>query len=252
MNTRSAYPAEPGTRPAASPDARGRVLVWDAPVRVFHVLMIGCFAGAYATAELERWRLVHVTLGYTMGALVAFRVLWGLIGTRHARFASFVRGPAAVLAYLGRLRRGEAAATVGHNPLGAVAIVAMLATTAVLVGSGWAVYQDLGAEWLEELHEAVGQGMLLLVGVHVAGVALASWLHREPLVSAMITGRKPARPDEGVRRAWNGLAALMLAAVLGFWVLQWRTAPAVPDGATATTRQPADGERRGRGRDHDD
>ena len=91
MNTTSASPAD-------APDRRGtagrRVLVWDAPVRVFHWLMVLSFAGAYLTAESERWRLLHVTLGYTMAGLVVFRMLWGLVGTRHARFASFVRGPA--------------------------------------------------------------------------------------------------------------------------------------------------------------
>ena len=70
-----------------------RVLVWDAPVRVFHWLLAASFIGAFVTAESERWRLLHVTLGYTVGGLVVFRLLWGLLGTRHARFAGFVRGP---------------------------------------------------------------------------------------------------------------------------------------------------------------
>ena len=77
-----------------------RVLVWDAPVRVFHWLLAASFIGAWLTAESERWMLVHITLGYTVGGLVAFRVLWGLLGTRHARFGDFVRGPRAVVGYL--------------------------------------------------------------------------------------------------------------------------------------------------------
>ena len=88
MSTTSASPAEsPGDIPERGAAIR-KVLVWDAPVRVFHWLMVLSFAGAYLTAENERWRLVHVTLGYTMAGLVAFRIVWGLVGTRHARFSS--------------------------------------------------------------------------------------------------------------------------------------------------------------------
>jgi cytochrome b len=77
-----------------------RVRVWDVPVRVFHWLLVLSFAGAWLSAESERWRLLHVTLGYTVAGLVAFRLVWGLVGTTPARFASFVRGPSAVLAWL--------------------------------------------------------------------------------------------------------------------------------------------------------
>ena len=74
-----------------------KVLVWDVPVRVFHWLLVLSFTGAYLTAESERWRLLHNTLGYTVDGLVAFRLVWGLVGTRHARFSNFVRGPQAML-----------------------------------------------------------------------------------------------------------------------------------------------------------
>ena len=201
------------------------ILVWDAPVRVFHWLLVLSFAGAYITAESERWRLVHVTLGYTVGGLVAFRVLWGLFGTRHARFAGFVRGPRAVASYLQSMLRRQPEHHVGHNPAGAAAIVAMLLLAAVTVGFGYAVYEELGGEWLEEVHETAGNLMLAVVGVHVAGVLLGSWMHRENLVRSMFTGRKAGPAGEAIRRAWVPLAALLLAAVLGFWVLSWRDAP---------------------------
>ncbi len=83
------------------------VKVWDIPVRLFHWSFAACFAGAWLTAESERFRDVHVALGYTMAGLIAFRLLWGLVGTRHARFASFVRGPAAVARYLRSLLAGR-------------------------------------------------------------------------------------------------------------------------------------------------
>jgi cytochrome b len=221
MNVTSASRAE---TPAGAAAAR-RVLVWDAPVRVFHWLMVLSFAGAYLTAESERWRLAHVTLGYTMAGLVAFRILWGLVGTRHARFASFVRGPAAVARYLGSLARGRPEHHSGHNPAGALAIVAMLLLALAVSASGWATYQAIGGDWFEEAHEAAASLMLAVVGVHVAGVVVGSWLHRENLVRAMLTGHKAAHPQDAIRSAWRSVAALMLVAVIGFWGLQWQGAP---------------------------
>jgi len=205
---------------------RGRILVWDAPVRVFHWLSVLSFAGAYLTAESERWRLLHVTLGYTLAALVVFRVLWGLMGTRHARFSSFVRGPAAVLRYVRSLLGGEPEHHTGHNPAGALAIVAMLALALAVTASGYAGYEEITGEWVKELHEVLANGMLLLVGVHVAAVVVASKMHGENLVRAMVTGRKLGRPEDATQRAWKTVAVLMLVAVLGFWWTQWQAAPA--------------------------
>lgn len=235
-----------------------RVLVWDLPVRLFHWLMALSFAGAWITAESERWRLLHVTLGDTLGGLVAFRLVWGLVGSRHARFSDFVRGPRAVLRYLGALLRGRPEHHVGHNPAGALAIVAMLAFSALIVGSGWSLYNDIGGELFEELHEAAAEGMLVVVAVHVAGVALASRLHHENLVGAMFSGRKAALPEDGIRSAWRSVGALMLVAVLGFWAWQWDQAPgggglaasAVQgDGTTAAVGERRHGQR---SHDHDD
>lgn len=216
----------------AAPVAR-TILVWDLPVRVFHWLIALSFAGAWITAESERWRLLHVTLGWTMGALLVFRLVWGLVGTRHARFSDFVRGPRAVARHLGALLRGRPEHHVGHNPAGALAIVAMMALGALIVASGWATYNELGGEWLEEAHEAAASAMLALVGVHVAGVLLSSWLQHENLAASMVTGRKAGPPDQAIRSAWRSVAALMLVAVLGFWAWQWQAAPAPGAGVQA-------------------
>ena len=223
-----------------------KILVWDAPVRVFHWLMVLSFAGAYLTAESERWRLIHVTLGYTLGGLVAFRMVWGLVGTRYARFAEFVRGPAAVKGYLQHMLRLAGLVTmprpdtarqqvgavhsvkpehhVGHNPAGAVAIVLMLLAGVVVVATGWAGYNDFGGNWIAELHEGASSFMLAVVLVHVTGVALASWLHHENLVRSMLDGKKDGASHQGIVRSWSVLAVIMLLAVLGFWWLQWRGA----------------------------
>lgn len=201
-------------------------LVWDVPVRVFHWLLVACFAGAWLTAESEHWRLVHVTLGYTMAGLVGFRLVWGLIGTRHARFASFVRGPRAVLAYLRSLLGPKPEHHTGHNPAGALAIVGLLGLIVLTAASGFATYNELGGDWLEELHEVAANALLILVGIHVAGVVVGSLVHKENLVRAMFTGRKPAPESEGIRRGWAALGAVVLAAVLGFWWSQYQSAPA--------------------------
>jgi len=232
-----------------------KTLIWDAPVRVFHGLMVLSFAGAYLTAESERWRLLHVTLGYTMAGLVGFRILWGLVGTRHARFNSFVRGPAAVRRYLLALLRGQPEHHVGHNPAGALAIVAMLALTLASAASGWSVYSQIGGDWLEEVHEFAGNLMLAIIGVHIVGVMLASWMNHENLTRAMIDGHKAARPQEGVRSAWRSVAALMLIAVLGFWWLQWQTAPVgarVSERPAATAKLEAKHKATHKAKDHDD
>lgn len=236
MNTTSESHADlPGEVPATAGPAR-KVLVWDAPVRVFHWLMVFSFAGAYLTAESERWRLLHVSLGYTMAGLVAFRIVWGLIGTRHARFSDFVRGPAAIARYVGGMLRGKPKRHVGHNPLGALAIVALLGLTLAIAASGWAVFNDAGGEWMEVIHEFAANAMLAVVGIHIAGVLLTSKFGRENLIGAMFTGRKAGWPEDGVRSAWRSVAMLILAAVLGFWWIQWQVPPVGPvmaDQATA-------------------
>lgn len=237
MNTASTSPAE---HQAASTSGEAavkapRILVWDAPVRVFHWLLVLCFAGAWLSAESERWRLLHVSLGYTMAGLVAFRLVWGLVGSRHARFASFVRGPVAAWTYVMDLLRGRAPHHSGHNPAGALAIVGLLGLSVAVVASGWAMYEDVaaGGEWLEEAHEAAATAMLALVGVHLLGVIVGSLAHRENLVAAMWTGRKSGPPEDGIRQAWRSVAVLMLGAVLAFWAFQWQTA-AGTRGATGT------------------
>lgn len=200
-----------------------KILVWDAPVRVFHWLTVLSFAGAYLTAESERWRLIHVTLGYTLAGLIAFRVVWGVVGTRYARFSNFVRGPAAVLGYFRAMRQRSPEHHIGHNPAGALAILALLAMGALIGVTGWASYNEVGGEWISELHEGIANTMLALVAVHIAAVVLSSRLHGDNLVHAMVTGYKVGAVKDGVRSAWWWLAFLMLAAVAVFWWWQWKS-----------------------------
>jgi len=239
-----ASPAE--SQPSAATERR--ILVWDAPVRVFHWLTVLSFAGAWLTAESERWRLLHVTLGYTMAGLVVFRLLWGLVGTRHARFATFVRGPAAAGRYLRSLFGGEPEHHTGHNPAGALAIVALLTLALGVSFTGWAHFNGVLGGWTEDAHEAFANAMLALVGLHVAAVLLASRLHGENLVAAMISGHKRGAPQDAIRRAWTGVAMLMAVAVLAFWWQQWQAAPA----GAATAERPHAAARAGHDADRDD
>ena len=168
------------------------VKVWDVFVRVFHWSLATLFVVAYATGdEIER---VHVTAGYTIAALLGLRILWGLVGPRHARFSNFVHSPSAVLAYLREVMLLRAPRYLGHNPAGGAMIVALLlmlaATCATRIMMTPAVYW--GAEWVEDVHETLANLSLGLIVLHVLGVLVASFEHRENLVTAMITGRKRA------------------------------------------------------------
>ena len=215
------------TRPTPElPSVGGqKIRVWDAPVRVFHWLLALSFAGAYITSESETWRLLHVTLGYTLGGLIVFRLVWGLAGTRYARFANFVRGPHAVLRYLRSLLGGQPEHHTGHNPAGAVAIVVLLALGLGIVASGWSIYNDVGAEWFEDVHETLANAMLVVVAVHVVGVLVSGWMHHENLVRAMVTGSKTGAAGDAIRSSRRMVAVAVLLSVLCFWAFQWQSAP---------------------------
>jgi cytochrome b len=187
-----------------------RILVWDLPVRLGHWLMAGSFAAAWLTAESEAWRDVHVIAGYLFAALVAFRLVWGVIGTRHARFADFVRLPGAALSYLKAMLQGRPQHCVGHNPAGGYAILALLVLGAATAASGVANYLEIGGELFEEAHEAFASAMLLVVLLHLAGVAAGSLAHGENLPLAMLTGYKRGDPALAIGGQGWLAAALML------------------------------------------
>ncbi len=178
--------------------------VWDPLVRIFHWSLVLFFFTAYLSED--DFESLHVWAGYTVAGLVTFRIIWGLIGTRHARFSDFVYSPANVFRYLIALPAGRAARYIGHNPAGGAMIIALLISLAGTTLFGMALYGadehagPLAGTWLasfgehdlEEVHEFFANLTLALVGLHVAGVLISSLLHRENLIRAMITGRKAA------------------------------------------------------------
>lgn len=179
------------------------VVVWDPLVRIFHWSLATFFFVAYLTED--ELQTTHVYAGYAVALLVLFRIVWGFLGPRHARFRDFVTGPRSVARYLGQMATGRAPRHLGHNPAGAAMIVALIVALSLTAGSGMLLYggdglgplggivsRGFSGEWLEEAHEFFANATLALVLLHVAGVVASSLAHRENLVRAMITGRKSA------------------------------------------------------------
>jgi len=190
--------------------SNGEIKVWDPFVRVFHWSLATAFFIAYFTEEdlLD----IHVWAGYIVLGLVMARVLWGVVGSQHARFGDFVYPWSRVKQHIREVMKFNPRRYIGHNPAGGLMIILLLISLVLTSVLGLAVYgADQGAgplagwlasspEWLEdvleETHEIIANLTLLLVVVHVSGVIVESRLMKENLVKAMITGRKPAQPEQ--------------------------------------------------------
>lgn len=204
--------------------SQSTIKVWDPLVRIFHWSLVAFFAIAFVTGEEEG--VLHIYAGYAVIGLVLFRILWGFVGTEHARFKDFVFGPAKVVQYLKSLASGSPQRYVGHNPAGGYMVVLLLVTLLVVTITGLKAYGTEGhgplaanaeisvistaradedereeneagrmdgnedEEYWEEVHEAASYFMLGLIVLHILGVVVSSRLHKENLVKAMITGEK--------------------------------------------------------------
>ncbi len=166
------------------------VRVWDPVVRLFHWSLVVGFAVAWFSAN--RAEDLHTWVGYAAGGLILLRLIWGVVGTRYARFSSFVKGPTGIARYLLAILKGSEARYIGHNPAGGAMVLALMAGVLGLVVTGWMQFTDAyyGEDWVTNLHSLIAHGLLVLIVVHLGGVALASLRHHENLVRAMITGRK--------------------------------------------------------------
>lgn len=169
------------------------VPVWDLGVRLFHWSLVVCVA--LNSLVLEEGKDAHQWVGYAAFGLVLARVLWGFVGSRHARFAAFFPTPSRVWRPLSALRRGHVQAYVGHSPLGAVMMLTLMALVLALGVTGWMQGLDayFGEEWLQELHEALATLLWICVGLHVLAALLLGRLERVGLVWAMVTGVKRSR-----------------------------------------------------------
>ncbi|TBR10497.1 MAG: cytochrome B [Lysobacter sp.] len=180
--------------------------VWDAFIRIFHWALVLLFVLSYLTGESNRE--VHEWSGYGIAALLVARIAWGFMGRGHARFASFVRGPGRVTRYVRDMLGGARERFVGHNPLGGWGVLAMLAGLVAAVVTGMVMlaadYHEgpLAAfaaslppeETAKWIHETAVNVMLVLIAVHLAGVAVHWLKFRENIVRSMFTGRKPVSP----------------------------------------------------------
>ncbi|WP_029009114.1 cytochrome b/b6 domain-containing protein [Azospirillum halopraeferens] len=213
--------------PRQEPGATRQVLVWDLPTRAFHWLLAGLVVVAFVSGKRGHMD-VHFIVGYAILTLVLFRLIWGVIGSRTARFADFVRGPGAMLAYVRGLRGdGAEPPALGHNPLGGAMVVVMLALLLAQATTGLFTTDDIFTDGplvglvsaslvktLSTVHRVAIDALVILVALHVAAIALYRVVKGENLVLPMLTGRKAVAADRVVdppRRTPAVVALLALA-----------------------------------------
>lgn len=201
----------------------------DAFTRTLHALLALSFVGAYITAESEVFRLVHVSLGYTLGGLLVARVIWGLVGPRHARLSALWGKLRGLGAWLKGLRQGQPSWRQAQNLYMALSVVVVLAVIMPVVLSGYVTYQEWTGDWMEEVHEFFGNFMLMAVLAHMAGVVVFSVWRRRNLATPMLTGRVEGVGPDLIRSNHVPLAVMLLAAVVLFWVWQWQDSPPEQD-----------------------
>lgn len=196
--------------PTQIPANKATLTVWDLPLRLFHWLLVASIAVAFLSSDedsvLAGW---HIASGWVAALLIVFRLVWGLVGSQHARFKSFVR-PAQMLSHLKRLASGRAERTVGHNPAGGMAVLLLIGSIAAVVVTGYLALH--GGE--EDLHEGIAWFLLGLIGIHIAAVIATSFLSHENLVRAMVTGKKKAADHPDVLRIRRASPAAFMFALL--------------------------------------
>ncbi|WP_037406509.1 MULTISPECIES: cytochrome b/b6 domain-containing protein [unclassified Shinella] len=177
--------------PLSRTDGAGEsVKVWDPLVRVFHWSLVCLFVFSFVTGD--EWKKAHILSGYAIAGLIALRLVWGLVGSHHARFANFLYAPTTLLAFLRDSFALRAKRYLGHNPAGGAMVVLLLVAVSGIVTTGYMMTTDAywGVAWVEDTHKVLVYSTMGLVALHIAGVVLASVEHRENLVRAMVTGRK--------------------------------------------------------------
>lgn len=181
-----------GMLPAAADQSAATVRVWDPVVRLFHwTIVTGVVLNLWV---FEHGKYAHRVTGYVVVAALAVRLVWGILGTDHARFSDFFPTPRRVIAHASALLRGEDTRRLGHSPLGALMMLALMAILAGLGLTGWMMGLDAfwGVKWVEDLHGLLANSIVALAILHIAAAVIESVRHRENLPWAMVTGRKRA------------------------------------------------------------
>ena len=191
------------------------ILVWDFPVRVFHWLLVASFIGAWLTSDSEAQQMIHYAFGYTAVVLVLFRVVWGIVGTRYARFSQFIKGPAQTRQHIKALLTGNQHLGVGHNSAGALAMISLMVLILLIGLTGyWSVKEFLG-DLMSGAHETISNLALVVVVIHIAAAIIMSFMQKENLVRAMVTGKKQGLPEQAIRYPIY-LVGIGLAATWGY------------------------------------
>ncbi|MBU3593755.1 cytochrome b/b6 domain-containing protein [Polynucleobacter sp. 71A-WALBACH] len=198
---------------------REMILVWDMPVRVFHWLLVICFAGAWLTSESERLAMIHYAFGYTACLLVLIRLVWGLVGTRYARFTQFLKSPRAVLGHFLAMLRGHPHHDVGHNPAGGLVMFALMLLILLIGFTGYLTVKEFLGGFVSEIHEAVASIALAIVVVHIIAAIGVSVIEKQNLVRSMVTGKKKGFPEQGIRYPQYLIGSMILMGALYFFYL---------------------------------
>ena len=175
------------------------VLVWDFPVRVFHWLLVVSFAGAWLTSESEAQQMIHYAFGYSACALVLFRIIWGIVGTRYARFSQFIKGPAETIHHIKALLKGNQHSGLGHNPAGALAMISLMVLILLIGLSGYLSVKEFLGDLMGDAHDALASIAMAVVVIHIAAAIIMSFMQKENLMRSMVTGKKQGISEQAIR-----------------------------------------------------
>jgi len=198
---------------------RQAIMVWDMPVRIFHWLLVICFAGAWLSSESERWALIHYAFGYTACLLVLIRLVWGVIGTRYARFSQFLKSPKAVIGHFMAMLRGHPHHDVGHNPAGGLVMFALMLLILLIGLTGYLSVKEFLGNFVSEAHEVFSSLVLGLVIIHIIAAIGMSLIERQNLVRSMVNGKKQGMPEQGIRYPQYLIGSFIFFGALYFFYL---------------------------------
>ena len=210
------------------------ILVWDLPVRVFHWLLVISFAGAWLTSESEAQQMLHYAFGYAAGALILFRIIWGIVGPRYSRFTQFIKGPTQTWHHFKSLFTSNDSSRVtqnlGHNPAGALAMISLMILVLLIGLTGYWSIKEFYGDLMSEAHETIASIALAVVAIHVLAALIMSFMQKENLVKSMVTGMKLGTPDLANRHPMNLIGFVLALAWIYLVYL-------IANGAMATLTQ---------------